>query len=646
MRLAVAIALALGWTAVGCEAAMPAVPVDAQAQQLADLSVDAAVPRAEAETATAATATDDVQTTGDAAADDAQIAMDAVADDAMIAMDAAAAEAPTAMDAATADFQLPNDAAPADQAATVDWWSAGEAVAPTPCTGNGPCNDGDLCTQIDVCAAGACLGVPIKCSDGNACTLDGCDSETGCKNSPAWLTCDDGNACTHSDTCVDGACSGSPVQCGNCAFGPCDPTKGCTQAQPDGTVCDKPPSNPCLLPGVCKGGACVTGGYKQCKSGSPCVSSYCTGEGYCTVAEGKGFCDDGDPCTVGSYCSSGSCKGGVPDACDDANPCTTDACTNNEICQNGVCKGVVFLVCDDNNPCTTETCAGNSCKVTILPDSHVCGTSSMCKSGNCTTVQCILDADCPKDCKCKGLSCKWPQWIEDGELPLQPGYTLGYHGFLDEFWSNGVSAGTVPAAWSWTRHKTNGVKVGAFEQNTIGGQPLSILRDIDGDKDTQKWFAVGCAAKACYVAGYASPGGPQLWSQAASFGGPDSAWGGVFVHAGKVWAVAEQPDNGAASPLYAYDRQTGQLLVETKIQHTLQNLRGARWYDGQLYTLKDGFAGGGSISVFHLTGAVFKFDYGTTVKSPNNSSMVVRGNRFCFSSFNDSQCFAMKVACQ
>ena len=84
-----------------------------------------------------------------------------------------------------------------------------------PCTGNScsdgwcspsdtelngtPCDDGDVCTIGDSCQEGACYGgAALACDDGNACTTDSCDSESGCTN--VTIDCDDGNACT-ADSC-------------------------------------------------------------------------------------------------------------------------------------------------------------------------------------------------------------------------------------------------------------------------------------------------------------------------------------------------------------------------------------------------------------------------------------------------------------
>ncbi|TNF23689.1 MAG: hypothetical protein EP329_26825 [Deltaproteobacteria bacterium] len=41
------------------------------------------------------------------------------------------------------------------------------------------CDDGDLCTNTDVCASGECVGIPVSCTDGDPCTVNFCDEGTG-----------------------------------------------------------------------------------------------------------------------------------------------------------------------------------------------------------------------------------------------------------------------------------------------------------------------------------------------------------------------------------------------------------------------------------------------------------------------------------
>ena len=67
------------------------------------------------------------------------------------------------------------------------------------------CEDGDLCTNPDVCEGGACvIGPEETCDDGIQCTDDLCNNEDGgCSNTPNADACDDGNPCTE-DVCVAG----------------------------------------------------------------------------------------------------------------------------------------------------------------------------------------------------------------------------------------------------------------------------------------------------------------------------------------------------------------------------------------------------------------------------------------------------------
>ncbi len=68
----------------------------------------------------------------------------------------------------------------------------------------GPCDDGDPCTENDMCDAGVCEpGTAVTCDDGIACTVDACEEGTGCVATPDDSACDDGVTCT-ADTCDTG----------------------------------------------------------------------------------------------------------------------------------------------------------------------------------------------------------------------------------------------------------------------------------------------------------------------------------------------------------------------------------------------------------------------------------------------------------
>ena len=76
------------------------------------------------------------------------------------------------------------------------------------------CSDDDVCTVADVCTSGGlCLGASTgKCDDGAICTDDWCNAWTGaCSYSPHTGACDDGNVCTVGEQCWNGGCSGGVI---------------------------------------------------------------------------------------------------------------------------------------------------------------------------------------------------------------------------------------------------------------------------------------------------------------------------------------------------------------------------------------------------------------------------------------------------
>jgi len=128
------------------------------------------------------------------------------------------------------------------------------------------------------------------CDDSNACTDDGCDSLTGCVNTPNNDPCDDGNPCTAADACSDGASNAvGPTLCDDnnpCTDDYCDPAVGC-QTQPNNVsqACYDGPANT-LGVGVCKQGV------QSCAAGQlgPCTAQVVPGIEYC----GNGIDEDCD----------------------------------------------------------------------------------------------------------------------------------------------------------------------------------------------------------------------------------------------------------------------------------------------------------------------------------------------------------------
>jgi len=155
-------------------------------------------------------------------------------------------------------------------------------------TGRSTDTESCLCPVVDICDD------PLACDDQNACTMDVCNSVTGCSHEV--IDCNDGNGCTQDS---------------------CDPATGCVNTA---LACDD--SN-----------ACTT---DSCSEGSDCTHEAVN-------------CDDGDACTVDSCDAVEGCKHEQM-SCDDGNLCTTDSCEPLEGCKHEA------AVCNDDNACTLDTC--------------------------------------------------------------------------------------------------------------------------------------------------------------------------------------------------------------------------------------------------------------------------------------------------
>lgn len=179
------------------------------------------------------------------------------------------------------------------------------------------CNDSDACTQNDSCVTGVCLGTnPTVCTALDQCHLAGtCDPATGACSNPAMAdgtVCNDSDLCTQMDTCQAGACVGAnPIPCipaDQCHdAGTCDPITGqCSKpVSPDGTTCND--GDGCTQSDTCQTGMCVGANPVTCTPQDECHDI-----GKCIPM--LGVCDspakpDGTPCTNGT-CQAGSCTTG------------------------------------------------------------------------------------------------------------------------------------------------------------------------------------------------------------------------------------------------------------------------------------------------------------------------------------------------
>ncbi len=192
-----------------------------------------------------------------------------------------------------------------------------------------PCLKSSDCETGEYCAAQVCLPVLCKLSvcQGNswlACNADGSGYDA--------KVCDDGNACTDDS---------------------CDSAKGCVTLVNAATCTD---GDACTVADSCKSSACAPGTAVVCEDGNPCTDDSCTKTTGCLGLPNIATCTDGDACTTGDLCKNGTCGAGVAVACDDANPCTTEACVPSTGClAQPVANG---KACGKGGTCQTGSCVG------------------------------------------------------------------------------------------------------------------------------------------------------------------------------------------------------------------------------------------------------------------------------------------------
>jgi hypothetical protein len=189
------------------------------------------------------------------------------------------------------------------------------------------CNDGQMCTKMDICTNGVCGGTSYSCSPSLCQATSVCDG-SGCTvtNKPNNTTCDDGNPCTVNTTCQGGVCTGTtysctPNQCQSSAA--CDGAGGCLFGnKPANTPCID--GNSCTFGDVCNSGTCGGTPY-SCPFPGPgfreCESVDCNGTGGCTTTD----INEGSVCHDCCTGSGATCQGGV---CQGGSCCNSDFCCN------------------------------------------------------------------------------------------------------------------------------------------------------------------------------------------------------------------------------------------------------------------------------------------------------------------------------
>ncbi|MBM4378823.1 MAG: putative metal-binding motif-containing protein [Deltaproteobacteria bacterium] len=152
------------------------------------------------------------------------------------------------------------------------------------------CTDSDACTGVngqDGCSSGTCTpGAKKDCSDGVACTVDGCTAATGvCTHTPDAGTCADTFSCT-VDSCDPTAASGT-TGCEQtpentaCVAPTCQAVVACIPSSPDADTSgcaflDKPDGTACeFTAGEAASGVCAGAGGTPAGAGlATCIRAF------------------------------------------------------------------------------------------------------------------------------------------------------------------------------------------------------------------------------------------------------------------------------------------------------------------------------------------------------------------------------------
>ena len=177
------------------------------------------------------------------------------------------------------------------------------------------CDDGLPCTDNDYCEGGVCLGGgPTDCDDQNPCTADSCEPAQGCVHDAEDGPCEDGDACTDDDFCEGGEClGGEPVDCDDadpCTDDLCTPDTGC-YFEHNSAPCED--GDPCTFGDSCTDGDCLPGGAASCDDSDPCTSDSCVEGGGCTHVADLSL----PSCTEWTNEVNVSCFTGYPPAMDE-----------------------------------------------------------------------------------------------------------------------------------------------------------------------------------------------------------------------------------------------------------------------------------------------------------------------------------------
>jgi hypothetical protein len=316
--------------------------------------------------------------------------------------------------------------------------------AGTPCTTTDPCAAAGNAGQ---CLAGSCIALGHnECDDGNNCTRDSCNQQTGacthvvipnCGNPPTFCECLHDDDCGESTVCKTYTCTPqhrciSAIHAGI----PCGPCQLCSN---NGSCVSTCTETDCAMPS-----GCAEDG-QQCLYTNKNVDCQMPGDGapgHCRLIQGTliPVCAQCDPalgsraCTPLQECAIGTCLETY--RCNwlqytDGMHCRFQT---DKVCLGGVCVECLTADTCPHTDCQTPVCdANHDCQTTQLPDGTACpGGTTYCVSGTC--MPCAFNENCPpptEQCRISVCTVDHTCTVQLAP-PLTPCFTAGQPGVCRE----------------------------------------------------------------------------------------------------------------------------------------------------------------------------------------------------------------------
>ena len=461
---------------------------------------------------------------------------------------------------------------------------------------------GTFCTHVDLGdgkwnAETGCHMVLFDddCSDGNPCTEDLCDTDTGCQHYPK----ENGTPCGEDLVCQDGDCV--DVCTPDCAGKLCG-GDGC-------------------------GGSCGT-----CDDDNVCTLDICVDGGQCTFPAGSegGACDGPDICD--GECQAGVCVDTAVEVCNgqdddcDALVDEGDLCPAGSICDGGMCK-------EDCTPLDGGW-TGWSCGACSEPCGggvQICTRSCTNPPPSCGGAQCVGPASQQESCNVEVCSNELPtgttaleicENVTVGEVPA------GKTSILLKLWGAGGGGGAP-----------GGGGGGAFVQGTLAVQPgdeLELRIGCGGENENGGGGAsyVLKNGEPVMIAAGGGGGGSDGCSGCHQNTSPDTAQGGAggpvggngqAGYADNTYGMVvtggqggTQSAGGVGGTAYDPTQYSGCLIdgfvgsAHTGGENTLANCgtgAAASWHEGGSNGGGNGSGGGGGAGWYGGGGGAAKYTY-------------------------------------